>query len=248
MGTAGLCHMRDRQGANATRMPLLLDRIAGMAMVFEDIRPVKIILALATLLLLVPLVSVGEEPMLAKELKFTDVWASRQNDSREYVLLGGGWIRGFRSGNPERFASRWLAKHPSATIRQISQMLMNLSPPPKEPTEVVYVWIEDGDAALNVDLVRAGVFPAGAMLDMVDYRRAIDKVHDDTRLAPGIKARVEKEREENPNLLRPERLIPDDDYKGRLARVQTAEAEARARKRGVWADSMKEEREADGYP
>lgn len=205
----------------------------------------KIVKALAIALLLVPLTCLGEDPKLARELTFQDMFATRQNDTRAYVLIGSGWFRGFRFGNPGQFVSDWLAKHPAATIRPISQVFFT-NTRTKKTDEMVYIWIEDGQLSLNVDLVRAGFYPGGAMADMVDSRARMDELLNDPKLA-AAKAQVEKERVEAPQD-RAERLVSENDYKGRLTRIKAAEAEARREKLGVWSDSMKADREAEGFP
>ena len=58
-----------------------------------------------------------------KGLTFQDILATRQSDSRLYVLVGSGWLRGIRFGDPGKYVSQWLREHPSATVTPISRML-----------------------------------------------------------------------------------------------------------------------------
>jgi len=111
--------------------------------------------------------------------------------------------------------------------------------------QFVYIWVEDGELSLNADLVRAGVFPAAAMADMVDNRRGLDELLKDPKLA-ATKAQIEKERAEAPQD-KVERLDPEEDYKQRMHIVELGEAQAREEKIGIWSDSMKADREEEGY-
>ncbi len=125
-----------------------------------------------------------------KELTFQDGFGSRKGDRRIYVLTGGGWIRGIRYGDPDQFVTAWIAQHPLATITSVSKM-------PIKADELVYIWIEDQASSLNVDLVRAGIFPGGAMADMVDNDKGLTELLNNPKLADA-RALVEKERAENP--------------------------------------------------
>lgn len=186
----------------------------------------------------------SQDVSLAKEMTFQDIFASRHGDPREYILVGGGWLRTIRYGDPRQFISDWLAAHPSATIKPISRMFMT-NTRSKRTSETVYIWVEDGMQSLNVDLIRAGVFPGGVMFDMVDNRKGLDELLKDPKLADA-RAQIEMERAEAPQD-RAERLVPDDDYKTCMHRIEVAETQAREEKVGIWSDAMKAEREAEGY-
>jgi hypothetical protein len=189
----------------------------------------------------------AQDVRLAKELTFNnEVFATRPNDALTYVVIGGGWLRGIRSEDPVKFISAWLAKHPAATVKPISRMVF---PRGKDKGEQIeYIWIEDGEASLNVDLVRAGIYPAPAMADMVDFRKQLDEILKQRSIVAEI-AKLDKQHPEMPqalSLLKPERLISDEDYKQRVQRTEAAANIARKEKPGVWSDSMKEERESLG--
>ncbi|MBS0377976.1 MAG: hypothetical protein JSS29_05765 [Proteobacteria bacterium] len=181
----------------------------------------------------------------AKELVFDEFFATRKGDARQYFLLGGGWLLTIQSGNPGRFISDWLEAHPAATATPVSRMFVT-NTKSKVTSEMVYIWVDDGNQSLNVDLVRAGVFPAGVMYDMVDNQKGLEELLKDPRLA-AAKAQIEKERAEAPQD-RSERLMTDNAYLERINRVNAAEELARKEKVGIWSDAMKEEREADGLP
>jgi hypothetical protein len=180
----------------------------------------------------------AQDVTTAKELSFQEIFASRTGDPRMYILLGGGWLRTIRSGNPSQFISDWLAAHPVATVKPISR-LFTTNTKSKRTSEQVYIWVEDGAASLNVDLVRAGVFPGAVMADMVDNFNGLNELLKDPKLA-ATKAEIEKERAEAPQD-RTERLIADDEYKPLMDRVEVAETQAHSEKLGIWSDAMKEE-------
>lgn len=198
----------------------------------------------AIAMLCITLLCEARDANLAKELTFQDIFGTRQNDSRTYILLGGGWIRTIRFGDPGQFVSKWLMEHPAATIKPISRMVTT-NTRTKETSQIVYVWVEDGDMSLNVDLVRAGVFPGAVMADMVDNLKGLNELLKDPRLA-AAKAQIEKERAEAPQD-RTERLVSEKDYDRRMHKIEVAETQARKERLGIWSDSMKAEREEEGY-
>jgi hypothetical protein len=180
----------------------------------------------------------AQEMFSPKDLTFRDGFGSRKGDLRIYVLTGGGWIRGIRFGDPDQFVKAWIAQHPLAIITPVPKM-------PIKADEFVYIWIEDQVSSLNVDLVRAGIFPGGAMADMVDTDKGLTELLKDPKLADA-KALIEKERAENPQN-RPVRMEPEDEYNRHMDKIKTAEADASKEKLGIWSDSMKDEREDAGY-
>jgi len=185
----------------------------------------------------------ADETNIAKELTFQDIFATRQGDTRAFVLVGGGWFRGIRFGSPSEFISKWLAQHPSATVTPVSRMLMT-NTRTKKSSEFVYVWLHDGDASLNVDLVRAGIFLGAAMADMVDNDKGLTELLKNPQLADA-RAQIKKERTQMPQG-RPERLVSEDEYAEQMRRIDAAEAVARKEKLGIWSDAMKADREAQG--
>jgi hypothetical protein len=205
----------------------------------------KILKTLSIFLLCGAVVCNAQDIDFAKDLTFREIFATRQNDARTYILLGGGWLLSIQFGNPGQFVSRWLQEHPAATITPISRMFTT-NTRTKKTDEHVYIWVEDGDMSLNVDLVSAGVFPGAVMADMVDNLAGLNEVLKDPRLA-ATRAEIEKERADAPQD-KTERLVSEDDYKQRMRKVHVAETQAREAKLGVWSDAMKAEREAEGYP
>lgn len=172
------------------------------------------------------------------------IMASKVNDRRLYVLLGSGFLRATSFGDPKVFVSNWLKLHPKAIVTPISRML-STNTRTRQVMELVYVWVEDGNDHLNVDLIRAGTFAGGTMYDMVDNQKGLDQLLKSDPSLADARAEIEKERAAAPQD-RSERLIPDDDYKKRIAQIGEAEQAARDKKQGIWSDAMKQEREADG--
>ena len=131
---------------------------------------------LTTMILCIAFACDARDIFSPKELAFHDGFGTRKGDRRLYVLTGCCWIRGIRFGDPDRFVTTWLAQHPLATMTPVSKR-------PMGPDEWVYVWIEDRVSSLNVDLVRAGIFPGGAMSDMVDNDKFLTEVLKNPKLA-----------------------------------------------------------------
>jgi len=187
----------------------------------------------------------SQSAVRASALHFlNDIMATKSNDQRLYILLGGGFLRPTTYGDPKRFVSNWLAANPDAVVKAISRMIMTNTITHKQE-EIVYIWIEDGDRSLNVDLVRAGIFSGAVMNDMVDSQAGLDELlKSDPELADA-RAEIAKERAAAPQD-RTDRLIPEGEYKARMLRIERAEREARAQKLGIWSDAMKNARETDG--
>jgi hypothetical protein len=197
------------------------------------------LLAIPILILFSISASNAQDVFSPTELTFHDGFGSRKGDRQVYVLTGCCWIRGIRFGDPDQFVTTWLARHPLATITRVSKTLIKAD-------ELVYVWIEDDASSLNVDLVRAGVYPGASMADMVDNYRGLTELLKNPKLADA-RALVEKERVEKPENT-PVRLEADDVYNRHMREIEAADAEARKQKLGMWSESMKEERESLGLP
>lgn len=83
------------------------------------------------------------------------------------------------------------------------------------------------------------------MYDMVDNEKGLEQLlKNDPKLADA-RAEIDKEKAAAPQD-RNERLISDENYNARIARINEAEQFARKRKMGIWSDAMKEQRETDG--
>jgi endonuclease YncB( thermonuclease family) len=178
----------------------------------------------------------SREPFSVQDLYVGGISAHRRGDPDVYCLLGGdGCVLGvpilLGFGKDVAFVSKWLAEHPRATVTPISVESKKIFTA-RPAVHSTYVWIEDGQDSVNVALVRAGIFRAQSMIDMVDANRNFMKMFDDPRLAAG-RADILKERaEEQP----PQRLISDSDYSNRMQRLAAAEEEAKQGKNGLWSD------------
>jgi endonuclease YncB( thermonuclease family) len=180
----------------------------------------------------------SRESFPVQDLYVRGTSAHRRGDPDIYCLLGGDacvslglpLLLGF--GKDVAFVSRWLAEHPHAIVTPMSVESRKVFTA-RPPVHSTYVWVEDGQDSLNVGLVRAGIFRAQAMIDMVDARRNFMKMFDDPRLAAGRAEVVKEQAEEQP----PERLISDSDYSKRMQRLAAAEQQAEESKSGLWSDS-----------
>ena len=197
---------------------------------------IQIILLIATLC--TSLACNAQDNFSPTELTFKDGFGSRKGDRRIYVLTGCCWIRGIRSGEPDQFVTKWIAQHPHATVTRVSKMLLMAD-------EFVFIWVKDEDRSLNMDLIRAGFFPGGAMADMVDNYNGQTELFKKPELA-FAREQFEKGRAEAPQE-HPQRLISEIEYQQFARRIGEAETQARAEKLGLWSDAMKEERESEGY-
>lgn len=179
-----------------------------------------------------------------KSLTFRNTLASRAGDPRLFVLLGSDFIRAISYGDTGAFVSNWVSAHPRATYTPISTIKSTNTRTHKK-MEITYIWVSEGAASLNIDMVRQGIFAGATMYDMVDNARGLDRLlQSDPKLADA-KAQIEKERAAAPED-RAERLISERDYHLRLQQVLKAESSARKEKLGIWSDQMKAEREAEG--
>jgi hypothetical protein len=162
----------------------------------------------------------AQESFPANEINFEEITGSRNgNKSAAYILLGTGFFRAMRSDDVGSIVDNWLASHPNAQATPITASPMG------EFGQLIYVLIEDGEDCLNISLIREGAFPGGVMIDAVDFFRAVN-------------LNLKKEEE-------PHRIMSDDRYNAFLKRVRAAEAEAKDRKNGIWADKYKEMREQE---
>lgn len=175
-------------------------------------------------------------------LQVQGIMASRPGDPRTYVLLGSGFLRALTAPSIDGFVARWLAAHPAAAVRPISRILMTNTRSHRQQ-EIVYVWIEDGPASLNVDMVAAGMTAGATMADMVDNQRGLDELLKRPDMADA-RAEIARERAAAPQD-RTERLIGDGYYASRVQRIAAAERRARLAKAGIWSDAMKDTRAAE---
>lgn len=182
-------------------------------------------------------IAAAQSSFPAHDLKEDGISASKSGDSTTYCLLGAPtlicevWRFVPQLSVPEEVLSTWMSAHPNAVAVPISseERKLRVTEPAKRFT---YIWIEDANDSLNLELVRSGIVRADALTDMVEADRQFMSQFNDPRLA-STKAQIEKERaQETP----PQRLISDGDYAARMRRAQEAEETARRSKKGLWSD------------
>lgn len=227
---------------------------AQSGMIFPSTKNARCVL-LVVLALLAPITfssrciaqpkAISQQGSAATDLHFLDgIIATKASDPRLYVLLGSGFLRPISAGDPKAFISGWLSSHPNAIVTPISRMLITNRISHRQD-EIIYIWIEDGASSLNVDLIRAGIFVGDTMFDMVDNEKGLDELLKRSPELADARAEIAAERAATPQD-RTARLVPERGYKARMRRIASAEREARAKKRGVWSNAMREEREAEG--
>jgi hypothetical protein len=173
----------------------------------------------------------------AHELELDGISASKSGDSTTYCLLGAPtliceiWRFMPQLSVPEGALLSWMSTHPSAVAVPISseERSLRVTEPAKRYS---YIWIEDANDSLNLELVRSGIIRANALTDMVEADRQFMSEFNDPRLA-STKAQIEKERAQE---TAPQRLISDEDYAARMLRAQEAEEIAQRSKKGLWSD------------
>jgi hypothetical protein len=174
----------------------------------------------------------------AADLYISGTHAHRIGDPDIYCLLGGVAcelglrVPSLASGEIE-FVQHWLKRHPHAQAVPISAA--NHKRLVKGPLlHSTYIWIEDQQESLNIELIRNGFYWANSLEDMLAYDQHRMAEMDDPRLATAD-AELRKEREETGV---PLRLVSDADYATRMSRAVAAEREAERRKTGVWSDAQ----------
>jgi endonuclease YncB( thermonuclease family) len=167
-----------------------------------------------------------------EELYVRGIQAHRIGDPDAYCLIGGvacngHWRMSSLALGEDEFVERWLMSHPRARAVPISgQNYKELREGPMMHS--TYIWIEDRQQSLNIDLIRNGFYRADVLEDSVAYDQKnngqLGVVDDELR----------RERAETGP---PLRFITADDYAARTANAALAEREAERQKRGMWSDA-----------
>jgi len=161
----------------------------------------------------------AEAAFPASQLQFKSVFASRAATRAVYCLLGNGFFRAPSSGDIDALIAAFLAAHPAAQAVPVTVTAQNIGNA-KSGVPMIYIWVEDGDVNLNVNLVREGAYPGNVMLDVVQ----------------AFGGRIASMKDEE----KPRRLIANDKYQAFIARVAGAQDAAKAEKKGVWSDEFQE--------
>ena len=186
-------------------------------------------------LLILPGLSLAQQPFPASELSIDGIYATKTADSTLYCLLGGEvcLVRTpLNAWNQDPLIHSWLAAHPKAMAIPMSSHVW--AERKNELLNRVYLWIEDGDDSLNVALVREGRYPAGMMQDMLEADRQQADLFKDPKFASS-RAFLEQERAKIPEEQRPHRLVTDIVYSEKMHEVSLAEAEAQRQEKGFWS-------------
>ena len=103
------------------------------------------------------------EKIKASEISWKGHFGSRKTEPDNlYILMTQGGFRAPTSKNFEDLIESWLGEHPKAqtTVVYVLEGMRTDVPDSKMKA----VWIVDGEANLNIHLVRMGGCPAGTML------------------------------------------------------------------------------------
>jgi hypothetical protein len=173
------------------------------------------LLPIALYVFLAPVQAAAAQPFPASEFHLKHkLLGYRVGDARVYELACKRCMwAGLTNGTEFEYVSSWLAHHPHARVVPVSITTETLG---SSRVEWVFAWIEDGDQSVNVSMIREGVLPKSAMIEIA----ANDSVP----------AR---------------RLISGSDYAARVKALTAAELLARKAKVGIWADAMAAEREVE---
>lgn len=155
-----------------------------------------------------------QQPLNVRMLHVAGVYASRPGDPTLYCLAGADYCLPMEdSGEADTFIAAWIAKHPAARAIPVSELIFT---PKGSPGALsgVYLWIADGDASLNVSLVRAGFYKAAYMTDR----------------ASGLVGDFEDVPQEGPH-----RLVSDGAYLQLVQELLRAENQAHRELQGIWA-------------
>ncbi|MCA1856294.1 hypothetical protein LE190_10190 [Massilia oculi] len=174
----------------------------------------------------------AQEAVPFSELLFQGPSAYRPGINQEYFLFGRGFPPGVGPDEEAALIAEWKSQHPRAKLVPVS-ILGERSRLP-----IVYVWAVDGEATLNLVLVRNGVYPGIAMLDGTHFSQVLQS----SRGLPSVDVLDAQQRLGNPTRIPARRLVPDTSYEKFLKQLMTAESQARAELKGIWSDRFKQQR------
>jgi hypothetical protein len=188
----------------------------------------------AVCVLLAMFCSIGfaQEAFPFNELVFQGTSAYRPGTNHEYFLFNQGFPQGVRPDEEAAVIAEWKIQHPGAKVVPVSIL------GEKSRMPIVYVWAVDGEANLNLVLVRNGVYPGIAMLDGTHFSRVLQS----SKGAPHVEVLEAQERLGNPTQVPSRRLVSDPRYEDFLKRLIAAETTARADLKGIWSDKFKRQR------
>lgn len=158
-----------------------------------------------------------EAPFPVAQLRFNLHFGSRAATNAVYCLLGNGYFRAPSSGEQSAIIDAFVAAHPNAQVVPITVTTPSITAAGSK-VPMIYVWVEEGNSNLNVNLVREGAYAGSVMLDVVQ----------------AFGSRIASMKDEE----KPRRLVTDSRYEAFVDRVQAAQDAAKAEKKGVWSDEF----------
>ena len=179
----------------------------------------------------------GQDAFPFSELKFQRIFGQRHGDKTTYCLLGTGFFRTISSDEEDMLVRDWMNKHPEAKAVPVAIIGEGTRMP------IVYIWVVDGDANMNLFLIEKGAFPGSVMRDAVQFEAISREARDRAAIEAGT-ARVEKDDNKRaPGESAPRRFVQDSAYDEFVKKLDSVEEIAQEHKAGIWADKFKEMRE-----
>ena len=188
--------------------------------------------AICVLLAMFCSIGFAQDAFPFNELVFQGASAYRPGTTHEYFLFNRGFPQGVRPDDEAAVIAEWKIQHPGAEVVPVSIL------GEKSRMPIVYVWAVDGEANLNLVLVRNGVYPGIAMLDGTQFSQVLQS----SKGAPYVEVLDAQERLGNPTRVPSRRLVSDPRYEEFLKRLIAAETTARAELKGIWSDKFKRQR------
>lgn len=174
----------------------------------------------------------AQEAFSFNELIFQGTSGYRPGTNLEYFLFNRAFPQGVRPDEEAAMIAQWKSQHPDARLVPVSILGERSSMP------IVYAWAVDGEANLNLLLVRNGVYPGLAMLDGTQFSQVLQASRG-TRYGRVLDA---QEGVGNPTGVPSRRLVSDPRYEDFLKRLIAAENTARDERKGIWSDTFKRRR------
>lgn len=174
----------------------------------------------------------AQETFPFNELVFQGTSAYRPGTTHEYFLFNRGFPQGVRADEEAAVIAEWKTQHPGAELVPVSIL------GEKSRMPIVYAWAVDGEAKLNLVLVRNGIYPGIAMLDGTHFSQVLQS----SKGVPYVEVLGAQERLGNPTRVPSRRLVSDLRYEDFLKRLIAAETTARAELKGIWSDKFKRQR------
>ena len=188
--------------------------------------------AICMLLAMLCRIGFAQEAFSFNELLLQGASGYRPGKNQEYFLFNRAFPQGVRPDEEAAMITEWKSQHPGAKVVPVSIL------GEKSKMPIVYIWAVDGEANLNLVLVRNGVYPALAMLDGTQ----LSQVLQSSKSTPYGQVLDAQERLGNPTGVPSRRLVSDPSCEDFLKRLVAAETTARVELKGIWSDKFKRQR------